>query len=322
MKTVTPTSTASSGTSPRRVVNVLWSSRAFGGAEVYVETLRNTWGTETVALQDLDRKGLLALMGRIAFGREMFVFHDLRAAMLGFLRPTRHNITVIHGPGKRAWLTRLLVWLQAYTQKCVVLVSNNIHPAPPTDRVVILENFSSAGIKAGDASTDAIFFGRITRAKGVDRMLAFWSRHQPGGTLHVIGDGDLLAEMKQRHAHVGSYIVFHGALPHAEISRIASECRYYVSFSDREGLSLSLLEAMDGGLIPLVTDLPSQQFVFEIPGIPVVVGKGGDDTLAVEIARINALPPEARADLRAKIQHMVRTRFRDRWMRFWDALIA
>ena len=320
MSTTTPTSTSSNRNSLRKVVNVLWSNRAFGGAEVYVETMHTTWGTDTVALQCLNRKGMLYLMLRIAFSQsEMFIFHDLRAAALGFLRPTRRNITVIHGPGKRARLTKLLVSLQAFTQRHVVLVSNNIHPDPPTDRVVVLENFSSAGIKANDLSADAIFFGRITESKGVSQMLKFWHAHKPGSTLHVIGDGDLLEEMKCLYNHEGSGIVFYGALPHVEISHIASSCRYYISFSDREGLSLSLLEAMDGGLIPLVTDLPSQRFIFEIPGLSPVTSYY--QMLTAHISHINSLPPPERHELRKTIRNHVRACFRDRWFGFWKSVI-
>lgn len=321
MKTVTPTSTASSGTSPRRVVNVLWSSRAFGGAEVYVETMRSTWGTETLALQDLDRKGLLALMGRIAFGCDMFVFHDLRAAMLGFLRPTRRNITVIHAPGKSLKVTRAITFLHAFIQKRVVMVAADIYPDPPSDRVVVLENFSSAGIEATDASADAIYFGRMAHTKNVLDLAQFWHDHMTTGTLHMLGDGALLPELREKYEHEGSNIRFHGAVPHGKIRDIASECRFYTSFSGLEGLSFSLIEAMDGGLIPLVTDLPSQQFVFEIPGIPMVTIKGDYPRLAAEIEAINAHPPEERAALRDTVRTTVRQRFRDGWMNFWEDTI-
>ena len=306
-------------TLPPKVVNVLWSARNFGGAEIYVATMHRLWGTETIALQNLDFKEKLRLVSRIFCGRELFIFHDLRAALLGFLRPTSRNVSVIHGPGRYARVTRAIVSLQAYTQRFVVLVSNDIHPAPPTSRVVVLENFSSAGIESTDCSEDAIYFGRITETKGVDRMLSFWHRHKPGGNLHVIGDGDLLDEMKSLYDIEGSEILFYGALPRERIADIASTCRYYLSFSNREGLSLSLLEAMDGGLIPLVAELPSQEFVFEIPGIPAVTEDGY--TLATNIQRINSLSPGERAELRETIRSHVRTCFRNRWFGFWNAFM-
>jgi len=310
---------SSNETSQSKVINVLWSSRAFGGAEVYVETMRTTWGTETSALQSLSAKERLKLAADIAFGSNTYIFHDLRAAFFGFLRPTRRNITVIHGPGKRAGLTRAVIAAQAFIQKRVILVAADIYPAPPTNRVQVLENFSTAGIEATDDSADAIYFGRITASKCVDRLTAFWAEHAPQGQLHVIGDGDLLPELRQRHAQ-DEAIRFHGALPHREIAAIASDCRYYFSFSDREGLSLSLLEAMDGGLIPLVTAIPSQTFVQEIPGIPTV----HDDHagLAADIAAINALPGAERTVLRNAVRTLVRQRFRDRWMATWSTLLG
>lgn len=313
------TLTSSSETSRPRVVNVLWSSRAFGGAEVYVETMRKTWGTDTCALQALSTRELLALAVNIAFGTDIYIFHDLRAALLGFLRPTRRNISVIHGPGKRAWLTRAIIAAQAFIQKRVILVAADIYPEPAPERVQVLESFSSAGIDAKDASADAVYFGRINESKRVDRMTDFWAEYAPQGQLHVIGDGDLLPELRRRHAG-DSAIRFHGALPHSEIAAIASSCRYYVSFSDREGLSLSLLEAMDGGLIPLVTRIPSQTFVQEISGVPAV--RDDYDRLARDILAIDEMPVAERGAIRAAARTLVRQRFRDRWIATWSILLA
>lgn len=319
MKNAIHTLTSSSEASWPRAINVLWSSRAFGGAEVYVETMRKTWGTETCALQALSAKEWFVLAVNIAVGSDTFIFHDLRAALLSFLRPTRRNITVIHGPGKRAWLTRAVISVQAFIQKRVILVAADIYPDPPTGRVQVLENFSSAGIKAEDNSADAVYFGRINASKRVDRMTAFWVEYAPQGRLHVIGDGDLLPELRRRHAR-DTAIRFHGALPHSKIAAIASSCRYYISFSDREGLSLSLLEAMDGGLIPLVTDIPSQTFVQEIPGVPTV--RDDHAALARDILAIDTMPRAKRSAIRRAARTLVRKRFRDRWISTWSTTLG
>ncbi|SIS92466.1 glycosyltransferase [Phaeovulum vinaykumarii] len=321
MNNAAHTSMSSNETSQPRVINVLWSSRAFGGAEVYVETMRTIWGTETCALQSLSAKERLKLAADIAFGSNIYIFHDLRAAFFGFLRPTRRNITVIHAPGKWLKLTQTITFLHAFLQKRVVMVADDIYPDPPTDHVVVLENFSTAGIEAHDASADAIYFGRMAHTKNVLDLAQFWHDHMKTGTLHMLGDGALLAELRAKYEHEGSNIRFHGAVAHDRITEIASECRFYTSFSGLEGLSLSLIEAMDGGLIPLVTDLPSQQFVKQIPGIPLVTVKGDYTRLAAEIEVINTLPPEDRAALRDTVRTTVRDRFRDRWMGFWDQTI-
>lgn len=322
MNNKTPISTASTATSGPKVINVLWSSRAFGGAEVYVETMRTNWGTETMALQGLGFKGTLALLADIAFGRNTYIFHDLRAALLGFARPTRRNITVIHAPGKNLKVTKAITFLHAYIQKKVVMVAADIYENPPNDRVVVLENFSSAGIDAHDQSADAIYFGRMADTKNVLDLGDFWYNHMKTGTLHMLGDGALLPELREKYDHEGSNIRFYGAVPHDEITNIASTCRFYTSFSGLEGLSFSLIEAMDGGLIPLVTDLPSQQFVFEIPGVPMVTVKGDYTKLAQEIEAINAAPDATRAELRETVRTTVRRRFKDRWMQFWEQAIG
>jgi len=314
-------STASHMRSQPKVINVLWSARAFGGAEVYVETMRTTWGTETCALQSLTLRQKLALAMDIAFGRNIYIFHDLRAALLGFLRPTRRNITVIHAPGKWLWLTQGITFLHGFFQKKVVMVAGDIYENPSSDRVVVLDNFSTAGIEAQDASADAIYFGRMADTKNVFDLAEFWHDHMTTGTLHMLGDGALLPGLREKYEHPGSNIRFHGAVAHDRITDIASTCRFYTSFSGLEGLSFSLIEAMDGGLIPLVTDLPSQQFVKEIPGIPLVTVRGDYPALAQEIEAINALPAEERSALRVTVRDTVRRKFRDRWMQFWEDTI-
>ena len=318
MENAKHTSTSSSGTLRTRAINVLWSSRTFGGAEVYVETMSKTWGTQTCALQALSAKQWFVLVAKIAFGSDMYIFHDVRAALLCFLRPTRRNITVIHGPGKRPWLTRAIIKIQSFIQRRLILVATDIYPGLSIKRVQVLENFSSAGIDARDITADAVYFGRIDVSKRVDRMLDFWAVHSPKGLLHVIGDGSLLPELRRRYER-SSNIVFYGALSHSKIAEIASCCRYYISFSDREGLSLSLLEAMDGGLIPLVTAIPSQLFVQQIPALPIV--RDDPVSLANDILTIDLMPEAERHAIRTACRTLVQQRFRNHWISSWSIIL-
>ena len=112
--------------SNKKIFNVLWSSRDFGGAEIYVETMRKTWGTETIALENLSIKEILSLTYNISFGSDNYIFHDIRAALLGFFSPNRKHITVVHGPGRSILITKVIIFLQAFIQKKVILVSSNI----------------------------------------------------------------------------------------------------------------------------------------------------------------------------------------------------
>ena len=44
----------------------------------------------------------------------------------------------------------------------------------------------------------------------------------------------------------------------------------YISLSFREGLSLSLLESLSSGLIPIVANIPSQQFILNKYGFALI----------------------------------------------------
>jgi len=304
--------------SNKKIFNVLWSSRDFGGAEIYVETMRKTWGTETIALENLSIKEILSLTYNISFGSDNYIFHDIRAALLGFFSPNRKHITVVHGPGRSILITKVIIFLQAFIQKKVILVSSNIFQMQINKRLLVLENFSTAGIQTDDTTNDAIYFGRISESKGVYKMLNFWVEHEVLGKLHVVGDGNLLNELMECFSNQ-SNICFYGSKSHSEIAIIASKCRYYVSFSEREGLSLSLLEAMDGGLIPLVKNIPSQSFVYEIDGIPSIDGNMIE--LVAQILAIDSFTKNDRKTLQKNIQNIIRARFRNKWINTWSDLL-
>lgn len=304
--------------SNQKIFNVLWSSQNFGGAEIYVETMRKTWGTETIALENLSLKEILSLAYNISFGSNNYVFHDIRAALLGFFSPNRKHITVVHGPGRRIWITKVIIFLHAFMQRKVILVSSNIFQMQINKRLLVLENFSTAGIQTDDTTNDAIYFGRISESKGVPKMLNFWVQHKILGKLHVVGDGNLLNELIERFSNQPN-ICFYGSKSHNEIAAIASKCRYYVSFSEREGLSLSLLEAMDGGLIPLVKNIPSQSFVHEIEGIPAI--EGNLIELVEQILAIDSFAKNRRKTLQETIQNIIRDRFRNKWINTWSDLL-
>lgn len=60
-----------------------------------------------------------------------------------------------------------------------------------------------------------------------------------------------LASLRRQYAH----IEFHAHLPHEAIRRLLRRSRVYISATRSDGTSLSLLEAMDAGCIPVVSNI-------------------------------------------------------------------
>ena len=77
--------------------------------------------------------------------------------------------------------------------------------------------------------------------------------------LHIAGDGseyDFLRSRLGRYVDNG-LVKFHCFLPETELFSLMVKCQVYLSLSDFEGLSTSLVQAMAHGLVPLVTSTVS-----------------------------------------------------------------
>lgn len=104
-----------------------------------------------------------------------------------------------------------------------------------------------------------IFWGRLNSQKGLDRALELFSRIKlefPAASFAVIGpDGgqrsDLLKQVDRlglRHA-----VEFHGPMSRSQITQLAAEHSFYLQTSVMEGMAMSVVEAMQLGLVPVVT---------------------------------------------------------------------
>ena len=115
---------------------------------------------------------------------------------------------------------------------------------------------------------DAIYFGRIEASKGVDKLCAAWDKICTKGKLHIVGDGTLLEALKKDYGQKN--IIFYGSKTHQEIEKVIQLCAFYISLSPREGKSLSLQEALSTGLIPIVTNIPSQSYLTSELGLRLI----------------------------------------------------
>jgi glycosyltransferase involved in cell wall biosynthesis len=77
----------------------------------------------------------------------------------------------------------------------------------------------------------------------------------------ILGTGSQDEYLKQlaQSLNVGDKVDFIGSVPNTEIARFMSEATVYVSTSLADGTSVSLLEALSAGLIPVVTDIDANR---------------------------------------------------------------
>ncbi|OUL57371.1 glycosyltransferase [Pseudoalteromonas ulvae] len=243
------------------IYNILWSDKSFGGAEIYVRKMKTQLGIEFIALKNSTFKEKLSLLKLLLDRKNQFIFHDSRASLLSLTRfYLFKDVCVLHGPGKHAKLNEFLFRFMACYLKKVVLVSGSIFNRLFSSGFIVIENESSLISQANYHSQDAIYFGRLEQSKNVDALCDFWSKFDGKGVLHLVGDGRLLNVLKSQYEG-SDKIIFYGAKTHIEIEKIILKCSFYISLSAREGKSLALQEAMSCGLLPIVTDIPSQHYL-------------------------------------------------------------
>ena len=115
-------------------------------------------------------------------------------------------------------------------------------------------------------------------------------------TLLVVGDGPLRPQVEraasERIRALGQ---------RSDVPRLLAAADLYVLTSRREGLALSLLEAMAHGLAPVVTDLPEN---LEAIGDAGVCVPPDDSSVSAALRRL-AADPDERADLGARASRRV-----------------
>ena len=123
----------------------------------------------------------------------------------------------------------------------------------------LLDRPSPARGESPDPAPNLIFWGRLTAQKEPQRMLAVfaevYARH-PDATFTVIGpDGGQETALRLDIARRGleHAVRLVGPLSREKIASMAAHASFYLQTSRYEGMAISVMEAMQLGLVPVVT---------------------------------------------------------------------
>ncbi len=143
-------------------------------------------------------------------------------------------------------------------------------------------------IKTSERPLDVIYAGRLVKWKNVDEVIKGIANI--GLSLTVLGEGPERFNLEKLSESLGAKVKFEGQVPEAEIKDYLIKAKCFVLISDYEGMSFALLQAMNCGAVPVVSDIPGNLQIINhmITGIVVPLHDQEQLMLAFENAVKNA----------------------------------
>ncbi len=296
--------------------NILWSNRSYGGAEIYVRAMKKQAQIPFICIKGMSVKSKIKLLFLLINPNNSFIFHDTRASLLSLLRILYFkDHFVLHGPGKNPILNRLLFKIFSIYAKKIILVSGHIYEKLPNKSFMVLENTSKLNTEINVKSGDCIYYGRIEESKGINHLCKTWDEQNTNSRLHIVGGGSQLNTLQKQYS---DKITFHGPKNHTELESIIKNCTFYISFSQREGKSLSLDEALSVGLIPIVAHIPTQVFIHSQLSLPMIAA---DLSNASDILNFYlTLNENKRLEMSKLIKKYYQENTTDEWASYWNSI--
>jgi glycosyltransferase involved in cell wall biosynthesis len=185
--------------------------------------------------------------------------------LVKLLRPKLRLVVFLHLPQNvhvidmfLTWMGSLLasrVWADSKeTLKCRLPnlnVAKGLVISFVTDRICVLP--------PRPVTPTFAFWGRLHAQKGLSRALMIFAAihtQRPDSRFWIIGpDGGALIRLQREilELGLGDSVYFMGPKNFAEIKEIVCKTSFYLQTSEMEGMAMSVVEAMQLGLVPIVT---------------------------------------------------------------------
>lgn len=294
-----------------------------GGSGNALAAAGNACGIATKTANDIGKAGL-AFTRQLAAqitreGFDILHTHDYKSDLLGLRAARRAGIPVVatcHGFTESSMRLKFYKQLDILALRrfdAVITVSNLLRDAlcrrgVPAERVVTIHNCIDNPVPVGDADLTrlkkalklreddkvVLAVGRLSREKNfamLIRAVALLAGDLPRAKLVIVGDGSQRQQLENlcHRLNVDDKVVFTGHRSDVQTLMALSHC---VAISSvREGLPITLLEAMSAGRTVIAT---------KVGGIPEVI-RDGENGLLVESGDAAAMAKRLRAVLAGSI---------------------
>jgi glycosyltransferase involved in cell wall biosynthesis len=116
-------------------------------------------------------------------------------------------------------------------------------------------SFKAKLVPTEDRANDFCWIGRVANVKRLDimlRIIDITNRLKRSDRFVLILAGDISSSLQHEISRLGGSVTVHKNLLTQEVFDILSDTKYYVLTSDYEGMSMSTIESIQAGCLPIV----------------------------------------------------------------------
>jgi glycosyltransferase involved in cell wall biosynthesis len=118
---------------------------------------------------------------------------------------------------------------------------------------------------------DLIVVSRLVKWKNIDQVLE--AAQELDLSLLIVGDGPEMSSLQEKSKLLGAKATFLGETKQDRVKQLLQKSKIFIQISSYEGLSFSLLQAMEVGIPCVVSNIPGN----------LQVAKNGEDALIVKL---------------------------------------
>ncbi len=179
--------------------------------------------------------------------------------------PDRKFVTFVHNEriANRIdyWLTELMkrgsdeIWVDSQATLDARLDANEKRRA----RIISLRLDRNEREPRRDPAPRFVYWGRLAEQKRIDRAIALFAEiaaNRPDAHFTLIGPDHGVGDRLRRQAEslgVSGQLTFHGPSSQQRIAELAGNARFFLQLSAHEGMAMGVVEALEAGLVPVVT---------------------------------------------------------------------
>ncbi|MBI1404584.1 MAG: glycosyltransferase [Caulobacter sp.] len=256
--------------------------------------------------------------GRLARDYPVAVFSLWKSALAmlacALLAPRTRRVLFLHSDRRVHLSDTLATWLGARLAHEIWADSRKtleglagLAPAATPGRVISFLLERRPGRVRTAPAPRFIYWGRLNPLKRLDRVIDLFARiarDRPDARLTLIGpDAGSEASLKAQVARLGlrDQVAFTGGLDMAAITALAEDHDIFLQLSDQEGAAMSLIEAMQLGLVAVVTPV-GEMPVHVTPSVSGLIYRE-EAQAAAEIGALLDNPPLFTAISAAAVDH-------------------